>query len=104
MSPNMSPEVIEAVREYFKDEEDVCVDCLLFLKELRNEDDNAKRLSHYAEGELESMERCPVCGSKIEWHHYQEPHDELDGCPMEDMYEKYCPECDFPGQMSMDGV
>ena len=103
-TPNMVSEVMEAVEEYFKDNEDVFVDCLLYLKGLYSGTQMSYQLFSAVTDKLEKMKRCPKCGEKLEWYHYQEPHDELDGCPMEDMYEPYCPNCDYPNQMIIRGV
>ena len=104
MNPNMLPEIIEAVQNYFKEDEDVLVDCMLYLKNLKNNKEHTNQLSSYIVGILEDMKRCPNCGTPLEWYHYQEPHTELDGCPMEDMYEPYCPNCNYPAQMKIRGV
>lgn len=76
--PNMHPEVIEAIKEYYKDYPDIIVDCLLYL----GEDD-----------ELYSMGYCPNCGSELIDFHYREYHPEVDA--YENLVELACPCCDF---------
>ena len=96
--PNMCPEILEAVHDYFKDYTEVEVDCLLYLSGLMDDNKQVNRLSIAAMEKLEEMGRCGICGEELKTYHYKEPHPELDGCPMEDMTELYCPYCDIPGQ------
>ena len=95
--PNMYREILEAVHGYFEDHPDVEIDCLLYLSELRYNWSRTTELSNGAMDSLEELGRCPYCGEPIQIHHYKEPHPELDGCPMEDMTESYCPNCDIGG-------
>ena len=95
--PNMYPEILEAVHLIYKDHPDVEVDCLLYLTELRDNLTRTAELSNQAINKLEEMGRCPYCGEPMQVYHYQEPHPELDGCPMEDFYELYCSRCDIRG-------
>lgn len=92
--PNMYPEILEAVHLMFEDHPEVEVDCLLYLTELRDNWTRTAELSNQAFEKLEEMGRCPYCGEPMQVYHYQEPHPELDGCPMENMSEPYCPNCD----------
>ena len=94
-SPNMQPEIIEAIHGYFEDYPDVEVDCYLYLTELADNRDYTMQLSNKAFERIEEMGRCPYCGELMQYYHYQEPHPELDGCPMENMSELYCPNCDI---------
>ena len=95
--PNMYPEILEAVHGYFEDYPEAEVDCLLYLSSLRDNWSRVAQLANEAEAKLEEMDRCPYCGEPMQIHHYKEPHPELDGCPMEDMTEPYCPNCDIRG-------
>ena len=95
--PNMYPEVLEAIHLMHEDHPDVEVDCLLYLTELRDNWKRTAELSHQAVKQLEGMGRCPYCGEFMQTVHYKEPHPELEGCPMEDMKESYCPNCDLGG-------
>ena len=97
MKPNMLIEILECLHFYFEDNPDVEVDCLLYLTELRDNWDRTAELSNAAMDTLKEMGRCPYCGEPMQVQHYREPHSELDGCPMEDMYEPYCPNCDIGG-------
>ena len=92
--PNMHPEVLDAIHLMYEDHPDVEVDCLLYLTELRDNWTRTAELSNQAFDKLEEMGRCPYCGELMQYHHYQEPHPELDECPMENMSELYCPNCD----------
>lgn len=95
--PNMYPEILEAIHLMYEDYPSVEVDCLLYLTELRDNWPRTAELSNGAFAKLQEMERCPYCGELMQYHHYKEPHPELDGCPMEDMTETYCPNCDIGG-------
>ena len=95
--PNMWPEVLEAIHLMYEDHPDVEVDCLLYLANLRDNWTRAAELSNQAISMLEDMGRCPYCGEPMQVYHYKEPHPELDGCPMENMGEHYCPNCDIGG-------
>lgn len=92
--PNMYPEILEAIHLMYEDHPDVEVDCLLYLTELRDNWTRTAELSNQAINKLEEMGRCPYCGEPMQVYHYQEPHPELDGYPMENMSEPYCPNCD----------
>ena len=96
--PNMYPEILDAIHYIFEDMPDVEIDCLLYLTELRDNWSRTAELSHKAIERLEDMGRCSYCGEEMSYHHYQEPHPELDGCPMENMSELYCPNCDIGGE------
>ena len=95
--PNMYPEVLEAIHLMYEDYPDVEVDCLLYLTELRDNWSRTAELSDEAFTNLQEMGRCPYCGELMQIHHYKELHPELDGCPMEDMVDWYCPNCDIGG-------
>lgn len=95
--PNMYPEVLDAIHLMYEDHLDVEIDCLLYLTELRDNWTRSAELSNQAMKQLEEMGRCPYCGEPMQVYHYQEPHPELDGCPVENMSELYCPNCDIGG-------
>lgn len=96
--PNMYPEVLEAIHFMYEDHPDVEVDCLLYLSELRDNWPRTDELSNQAVSKLEEMGRCPSCGEPMQYYRYQQPHPELDGCPMERMSELCCPNCDIGGE------
>ena len=95
--PNMYPEILDAIHYIFEDMPDVEIDCLLYLTELRDNWSRTAELSNKAIERLEDMGSCSYCGEEMSCHHYQEPHPELDGCPMENMSELYCPNCGIGG-------
>lgn len=95
--PTMCPEVLEAVHLIYEDFPEIETDCLLYLTELQYNPNKVVQLSNAAMDTLKEMGRCPYCGEPMQVQHYREPHPELDGCPMEDMYEPYCPNCDIGG-------
>lgn len=95
--PDMSYEVLEAIHLMYEDDPSVEVDCLLYLSGLMDDNKQVSQISSHAANKLEEMDRCANCGELLQAHHYKEPHPELDGCPMEDMVEWYCPNCDIGG-------
>lgn len=97
MKPNMLPEILECLHFYCEDNPNVEVDCLLYLISLRDNRNRVVQLSSEAFEKLEEMDRCPYCGEPMQVYHYQEPHPELDGCPIENMSEQYCSNCDIGG-------
>lgn len=93
--PNMRQEIIEAIDMAYKNYPDVIIDCLLYLTDLKDNSYRVIDLSNKSMQRLQNMGRCPYCGELLEVYHYQEPHPEIDGCPMEDFYEPYCPHCNL---------
>ena len=78
---DMHDEVVEAVVEHYKGaDEDIAADCLVYA----------------ATKELEAMNRCPECGSKLESYTHLVYHPEVDEPPCyEPVTEVYCPRCDI---------
>lgn len=76
--PNMRNEVLEALEEYYKNDIEILVDCLRYLKE----DDKVFDLGY-----------CTECGAKLIEYHYREYHSEVDA--YENMSDLCCPNCDF---------
>ena len=87
----MHHEVIEAVCEYYKDDEDALADCLVYLSSLK-----CLSLAVHAQVQLDAMGRCAVCGCKLERYTHRELHTELDEPCYETLTEIYCPNCDIP--------
>ena len=88
---DMHDEVVEAVVDYYDSNQDVVVDCLLYLASLKD-----MRLVYAATRELEAMNRCPECGSKLESYTHMVYHSEVDEPPCyEPVTEVYCPRCDI---------
>ena len=87
----MKYEIIDAIREHYKDDESMAVDCLSWLST-----GNLLELVEVARDELISMNYCPYCGSKLQIFTYREYHPEVDE-PMqfEERAEMCCPNCDF---------
>ena len=76
---------------YYDSNQDIAVDCLLYLASLKD-----MRLAYAATRELEAMERCPECGSKLESYTHLVYHPEVDEPPCyEPVTEVYCPRCDI---------
>lgn len=88
---DMHNEVVEAVVEYYKDDDDIEADCLVYLSSLK-----CLPLTYTADTALESMGRCSVCGCKLERYVHRELHTELDEPCYETLTEVYCPNCDIP--------
>lgn len=79
-------EVIEAIEEYYKDDKDMLVECLVYLAHNEN-----KNLAYLAQDKLEKMDRCCECGALLEPYTYEEHHTELCGSPIEYITEMLCP-------------
>ena len=93
----MCSEILEAIHLMYEDDPQIEVNCYLQLIDFRDNFKRIAELSDMAANRIEDMGRCPNCGELMQIQHYREPHPELDGCPMEDMYEPYCPNCDIGG-------
>ena len=88
---DMYDEVIEAVCNYYKDDQDTASDCLLYLATLK-----CLPLAVHAQIQLDAMGRCTTCGSKLESYTHQVYHPEVDEPPQyETVTEIYCPRCDI---------
>ena len=87
----MHDEVIEAVCEYYKNDQDTTADCLLYLATLK-----CLPLAVHAQIALDSMGRCTTCGLKLESYTHLVYHPEVDEPPQyEPVTEIYCPRCDI---------
>ena len=95
--PNMVLEIIEAIHLMYEDDPDIEADCLLCLSNLRDNINLSNTFANLAEFKLMDMGRCIHCGELMKMKKFYEPHPELDGCPIENLYEPYCPNCDFRG-------
>lgn len=95
--PDMKMEIFEAIHEHFMNKEDIEVDCLLYLSGLSDNSSDSIQLRHRAKERLDKLNRCSICGTKLETMTYKEFHDELDSCPYEIITEPYCPNCDLGG-------
>ena len=92
--PNMCYEILDAIHAFYNDE-DVETDCLLYLANLGSQTKMVHQLSDEARKELNGMGRCEHCGTPLETHQYQEIHTEVDDNQIEEMYVRYCPNCDL---------
>lgn len=88
---DMHDEVIEAVCEHYKDDDDTAADCLLYLATLK-----CLPLAVHSQIALDNMGRCTTCGSKLLTYTHRELHTELDEPCYETLTEVYCPCCDIP--------
>ena len=93
--PNMILEIFDAIDIAFANEPDIKADCLVYLMSLQHDDERVINLGVKASKVLDEMNRCNICGKELKSITYKEPHPELDGCPMEEMTEVYCPNCDI---------
>ena len=96
-TPNMYPEVLEAIYEAYKNDKDIEVDCYIYLSSLTNDKEKVNQLSIAASNALERNNRCIYCGAKLEYYTYKQPHYELEEKPTETITVPYCPECDRKG-------
>lgn len=76
--PNMRYEILEALEEFYKNDEEILVDCLRAL----GEDDRVFKMGY-----------CPNCGAKLISVSYREYHSEVDA--YEILSETVCPECEY---------
>lgn len=90
--PNMVQEVIEAIHLQYEDNPDLETDCMLYLQEMVKYDE-ASSLAVW--DWFNEHERCPICGTPLQYHTYKEPHTELGQGVYEEMREPYCPNCDI---------
>lgn len=89
--PHMIHEVMDAIEEYYKKDEDVMVDCMLYLKDATEMAGDSRIVERW----FEEHNRCPTCGEPLAIHHYKEPHTECGVGVYEDMAIPYCPNCDI---------
>ena len=90
---DLSIELIEAIKEYYKDDEDLQTDILLWLSHL--DEKQQDKLIRNCECELDSMGRCMRCGQPLEVMYYKEYHSEVNA--YETLSDIYCPNCDIIG-------
>lgn len=83
---SMFSEVVDAIDEYFKDDETIAVDCMLWLREKVG--DNSGVIARW----LEDKHRCVDCGEKMVRYDVREYHPEVD-C-YENLSFVKCPSCD----------
>ena len=88
-TPNMAPEIIDALTSFYESDEPILIDCLVYLAS-----NNVISLAAQAEKILEDKDRCPSCGEEFKYYSYKVPHPELEGCPYETIVDKYCQYCD----------
>lgn len=86
--PSMAYEVVEAVLEHYKGNDDTIIDCLNYLKAIGN-----LAMETRVRNEFENMGRCTECGAKFELSQYKEYHSEVND--YEIMNIPYCPNCDI---------
>lgn len=88
---NMCDEIIDAILETYKDDEEIAVDCLLYLAAMKT-----LPMGYVVYRKLEKMGRCTQCGTKLQEYTYIEQHDELDEPPIREVItDLYCPQCDI---------
>lgn len=94
--PTMYPEIVDAINEYFKDDEAIKADCLLFLAHIDKIDkDVITRMGGTCFCELENMGRCVECGEELVDYQYKVTHWGIDGNPVETCSIKLCPNCEM---------
>ena len=84
----MKVEILEAITDYFKDDEDTMADCLIYLSEI-----TPSNFSYSCIDELVKRNRCTHCGMKLVEYCYKEYHSEVNA--YEDICELICPGCDY---------
>lgn len=101
-TPNMTPEIIEAIQEHYKNDPDIAADCYLCLTNVCDNWELGTSFARAAEDTLQEMGRCTQCGSPLQYITYDEIHTELEGNPKERMTKLYCPNCDMKGRAMVD--
>lgn len=87
----MKIEILEAITNYFKSDEDIMADCLIYLSKI-----TPSNFSYSCLDELIERDRCTNCGSKLIEYSYKEYHPEIEGdIKFETMCKLVCPNCDF---------
>lgn len=87
--PSMYYEVVEAITTYYRKDQDMIADCLVYLKNVVND----RKMESEIEDTLSFMDRCENCGKKLEVAIHREYHSEVDCC--ETISIPYCPDCDI---------
>lgn len=88
--PIMYPEIVEALKSHWKDNEDILADCLIHLVNISD----TPKMRYDIEDELANMGRCIKCGTKLEYHEWKEKHPEVSPDVYEIMRELFCPNCE----------
>lgn len=84
-------EVIEAIKDYYKNDEEIMVGCLVYMRHTLQDN---KPLRWSLEEDITELGYCYECGEQLVTHTYMERHTELDGNPIEYVSETLCPRCD----------
>ena len=87
----MYSEIIEALEEHYKYDEEILIDCMLYLQETTKADKFAQ-LDIF--NWFVSHNICPNCGTKFVEHSWNEYHPYGDTYVTEHMTEMACPICD----------
>lgn len=95
---SMFYEVLDAIEDFYKTDEEIQADCILWLKQITND---VKTQVHCDEW-LDKHHRCPKCGTVLQTYNYRQPQPYQEGIVYEDMSEEFCPYCD--GQMRLEDV
>jgi uncharacterized protein with PIN domain len=93
--PSMTPEVLEAIHLMFEDYPDIEADCYLYLSALNTDNYLLSYLSDQAKNELNRMNRCVVCGDKLDYYTFTEEYNELEYRDKKNVNEWYCPNCNI---------
>lgn len=94
--PTMYPEIVDAINEYFKNDEAIRADCLLFLAHIDEIDKEVvDRMGGACFCELENMGRCVECGEKLVDYQYKVTHWGIEGNPVEKCSITLCPNCEM---------
>lgn len=86
--PNMYPEIIEALKEYWKNDADILADCLVHLVNISD----TPKMRYDIEDELAKMGRCIKCGTKLICDEWKEYRSEVN--TYEIMRDCICPNCE----------
>lgn len=85
----MLSEILEGINDYFEKDEDILVDCLIFLK--NNLSNKVNKV--YIYDVLDKLNRCRSCGTEKMFYEWKETHTELESNNIEYHSYDYCPNC-----------
>ena len=87
---NFSREIIDLICDEWSDDKELVMSALYYLYHTTNDDKMQSQIVDIFNEE----NYCIDCGSKMGTVQIEEKHTELDGSPIEYLYESKCPVCD----------
>ncbi len=91
MYPKRLQEVIEAIEEYYHDDQEMIIDCMLYLKNIVQIPYDIEYINNW----FLSNNLCYRCGETLSTMKTREFHSEVDGGAYENFIKSYCSNCDI---------